>query len=90
MPDHVHHYVVSHSIMTPKHVAEGVAHDAYMNYHRARLQLEFGLDKIDQLRNYIVEERGNDFVITYRDGIDAGMPKIHARVSKETGEVSYQ
>ena len=75
--------------MNSKLIAEGVAQDAYMNYHRARLQLEFGLEKIDQLRKYIVEERGDEYVITYRDGVDAGMPKIHARVNIETGRVSY-
>ena len=76
-------------MISPKLIAEGVAQDAYMNYHRARLQLGFGLEKIDQLRKYIVEERGDNYVITYRDGVDAGMPKIHARVNKETGRVSY-
>ena len=76
-------------IMNSKLIAEGVAQDAYMNYHRARLQLEFGLEKIDQLRKYIVIDRGEDYVIQYRDGVDAGMPKIHARVNKETGRVTY-
>ena len=75
--------------MNSKLIAEGVAHDAYMNYHRARLQLEFGLDTIDQLRKYNVEERGDEYVITYRNGFDAGMPMIHARVNIETGRVSY-
>ena len=75
--------------MDSKHIAEGVAFDAYMNYHRARLQLEFGLEKIDQLRKYNVIDRGEEYVIQYRDGVDAGMPKIHARVNKETGSVSY-
>ena len=74
--------------MNSKLIAEGVAHDAYMNYHRARLQLEFGLETIDQLRKYIVEERGDKYVITYRNGFDAGMPKIYATVDKETGKVS--
>ena len=71
-----------------KFIAEGVAFDAYMNYHRARLQLDEGLQALDQLRKYKVEDRGgDDYVITYRDGFDAGMPKIYARVNKTTGEV---
>lgn len=75
--------------MDAKYIAEGIAQDAYMNYHRARLQLEFGLEKIDQLRKYIVIDRGEDYIIQYRNGFDAGMPMIHARVNKETGEVTY-
>ena len=76
-------------MIIPKHIAESVAHDAYMNYHRARLQLSDGLEKVDQLRKYNVEERDDEYVITYRNGFNAGMPCIHARVNKETGSVSY-
>lgn len=76
-------------MINSKLIAEGVAYDAYMNYHRARLQLEFGLETIDQLRKYIVEERGDNYAITYRDGVDNGMPKIYAKVNKESGKVTY-
>ena len=77
-------------MINSKLIAEGVAYDAYMNYHRARLQLEFGLETIDQLRKYIVEERGDNYAITYRDGVDNGMPKTYATVDKETGKVAFR
>ena len=67
-----------------KFVAEKVAHDAYMCYHRERLQLTDGQDAIDQLREYKVLDRGEEYVIQYRDGFDAGMPKIYATVNKKT------
>ena len=75
--------------MNSKLIAEGVAHDAYMNYHRARLQLELGMETIDQLRKYNVIDRGEEYIIQYRNGFDSGKPMIHARVNKETGEVTY-
>ena len=47
------------------------------------------MDSIDQLRKYTVHERDDDYVITYKNGFDSGMPMMHARVNKETGEVTY-
>ena len=76
-------------IMNSKLIAEGVAYDAYMNYHRARLQLDQGLEMVDQLRKYNVEERDDKYLITYRNGFNAGMPCIHASVDKETNDVKY-
>ena len=73
--------------MDAKHIAEGIAQDAYMNYHRARLQLPEGQELIDQLRKYTVIDRGEVYAIVYRDGFDAGMPKIHATVNKATNAV---
>ena len=75
--------------MTSRHIAEQVAYDAYMNYHRARLQLDQGLELVDQLRKYNVEERDDKYLITYRNGFNAGMPCIHASVDKETNDVKY-
>lgn len=75
--------------MNAKHIAEQVAFDAYMNYHRARLQLDQGLEFVDQLRKYNVEERDDKYVITYRNGFNAGMPCIHASVDKLTMEITY-
>ena len=75
--------------MNSKLIAEGIAHNAYMNYHRARLQLKYGLKSIDQFRKYIVEERGDKYLITYKSGFNSGMPCIHATVDKQTKEVKY-
>ena len=75
--------------MNSKLIAEGVAYDAHMNYHRARLQLDIGLEQVDQLRKYIVEEREDKYLITYSNGFDAGRPSTHAIVDKLTGEVKY-
>ena len=72
-----------------KLIAEGVAYDAYMTYHRNRLQLSEGLETVDQSRKFIVLEQGDNYVIEYRDGFNSGMPKILARVNKETGYVKY-
>lgn len=65
-------------------IAEGVAHDAYMNYHRARLQLGGGLHTVDQLRKYTVSDRGDHYAIIYRNGINAGLPSVYATVNKTT------
>jgi len=69
--------------MNAKFIAEGIAFDAYMAYHRERLKLKDGLDRVDQLRKYEVVEREDHYAILYRDGVDAGMPKIYARVDKD-------
>ena len=71
-----------------KFVAEKVAHDAYMCYHRERLQLSEGLETIDQNRKYTVVDRGEEYAIVYRDGFDAGMPKVYARVNKKTYDIT--
>ena len=75
--------------MNPKLIAEGVAQDAYMNYHRARMQLDIGLDMVDQIRKYEVVEREEQYIVTYRNGFDAGKPTLYAMVNKETGRVEY-
>lgn len=75
--------------MNPKLIAEGVAYDAYMNYHRARLQLSEGLQMVDQLREYVIQEREDKYLITYRNGFDAGKPSLYASVDKSSGEVNY-
>ena len=71
-----------------KFVAEKVAHDAYMCYHRERLQLSEGLETIDQSRKYTVLDRGGEYVVEYRDGFNSGMPKIYATVNKKTYEIT--
>ena len=75
------------NIMNAKQIAEGIAHDAYMNYHRARLQLDIGLQPVDQLRRYEVVDRGEVYAIIYRNGFNAGFPSIHATVNKATKAV---
>lgn len=46
------------------------------------------LSTIDQNRKYIVVDKNEDMLaITYRDGVDAGMPKIHCYIHKENGYV---
>lgn len=45
------------------------------------------LSTIDQLRVYTVGERDEYLTINYRDGVDAGMPKTHCLIHKNTGHV---
>ena len=68
-------------------IAEAVAYDGYTNYHRARLQLEDGLQMVDQIRSYVVVERDDHYVVIYRNGFNAGMPTIYATVNKSTLDV---
>lgn len=70
--------------------AEIIAYGAQVDYHHARLQLSEGLEQVDQLRKYIVEEREDCYLITYRNGFDAGRPSIYAIVDKETSEIEYR
>lgn len=73
--------------MTSYQIAEGIAYDAYMGYHRARLALPEGLEMVDQLRQYLVVDRGEVYAIVYRNGFNSGMPSVHATVHKETKQV---
>lgn len=73
--------------MTAHQIAEGIAYDAYMAYHRARLQLTEGLEMVDQLRQYTVIDKGEFYAIVYRNGFNSGMPSVHATVNKETKAV---
>ena len=67
------------------HLAENIAFDAYMRYHRHRLTLS--TQDVDQLRTYDVVDRGENFVILYKNGMDAGKSTIYATVNKKTGMV---
>ena len=69
--------------MSPLQIAESIAFDAYMKYHRERLQLPDGLDTVDQLRRYEVVDRGDHYAVLFRDGANSGMPKIYAKVNKD-------
>ena len=75
--------------MNTLQIAEKVAYDGYMNYHRARMQLDQGLQMVDQIRKYEVIEREEQYIVTYRNGFDAGKPTLYAMVNKETGSVEY-
>ena len=67
------------------HIAENIAFDAYMRYHRNRLTLP--CPDVDQLRKYEVADRGDNFVVLYKNGMDAGKSCIYATVNKETCNV---
>ena len=69
-------------MISSKFIAESIAFDAYMAYHRERLQLQDGLETVDQLRKYEVAEREDHYAILYRDGANSGMPKIYTTVDK--------
>ena len=66
-------------------LAENMAFDAYMRYHRERL--ESSCPDVDQLRTYDVVDRGDIYVILYKNGMDAGKSCIYATINKETAEV---
>ena len=68
-----------------RHVAENIAFDAYMRYHRNRLTLS--TPDVDQLRTYDVVDRGENYVILYKNGMDGGKSCIHATINKETCKV---
>ena len=70
-------------VMSPLQIAESIAFDAYMKYHRERLQLKDGLETVDQLRRYEVVDRGDHDAVLFRDGANSGMPKIYAKVNKD-------
>ena len=67
------------------HLAENLAFDAYMRYHRHILTLS--TPDVDQSRTYDVVDRGENFVILYKNGMDAGKSTIYATVNKKTGMV---
>ena len=66
-------------------LAENLAFDAYMRYHRDSLTLS--TPDVDQLRTYDVVDRGENFVILYKNGMDAGKSCIYATINKETCKV---
>ena len=66
-------------------LAENLAFDAYMRYHRNRLTLS--TPDVDQLRKYEVVDRGETYAILYENGMDAGKSTIYATVNKKTGMV---
>ena len=68
-----------------KQLAENLAFDAYMRYHRNRLTLP--CPDVDQLRTYDVVDRGESYVILYKNGMDAGKSCIYATINKETCKV---
>ncbi len=68
-----------------KQLAENLAFDAYMRYHRIRLTLP--CPDVDQLRSYDVVDRGDSYVILYKNGMDAGKSTIYATIDKETCEI---
>ncbi len=68
-----------------KQLAENLAFDAYMRYHRTRLTLP--CPDVDQLRSYDVVDRGDTYVILYKNGMDAGKSTIYATIDKETCEI---
>jgi len=68
-----------------KQLAENLAFDAYMRYHRIRLTLP--CPDVDQLRTYDVVDRGDSFVILYKNGMDAGKSTIYATIDKETCDI---
>ncbi len=68
-----------------KQLAENLAFDAYMRYHRNRLTLS--TPDVDQLRTYDVVDRGENLVILYKNGMDAGKSTIYATINKETCKV---
>jgi len=67
------------------HLAENLAFDAYMRYHRHRLTLS--TSSVDQLRTYNVVDRGENFLVLYENGMDAGKSTIYATINKETCKV---
>ena len=71
--------------MNALHIAENLAFDAYMRYHRNRLTLS--TPDVDQLRKYEVVDRGENFLVLYQNGMDAGKSTIYATVNKKTGMV---
>ena len=71
--------------MEALHLAENLAFDAYMRYHRHRLTLS--TSDVDQLRKYEVHDRGDVFAVIYKNGMDAGKTCIYATVDKKTFEV---
>ena len=73
-------------MLSPYQVAESIAFDAYMTYHRERLQLPEGLETVGQLRKYDIIDNEDHYAIQYRDGVNSGMPTIYAKVDKLTGE----
>ena len=66
-------------------LAQNLAFDAYMEYHRNRLTLS--TPDVDQLRTYEVVDRGENFAILYKNGMDAGKSCIYATINKETCKV---
>jgi hypothetical protein len=68
-----------------KQLAENLAFDAYMRYHRNRMTLS--TSDVDQLRTYDVVDRGESYVILYENGMDAGKSTIYATINKETCKV---
>ena len=73
-------------MLTPYQIAESIAFNAYMTYHRERLQLPEGLETVGQLRKYDIIDNEDHYAIQYRDGVNSGMPTIYAKVDKLTGE----
>ena len=71
--------------MNALHIAENLAFDAYMRYHRNRLTLS--TPDVDQLRTYDVVDRGENILVVYKNGMDAGKSTIYATVNKKTGMV---
>ena len=67
------------------HIAENIAFDAYMRYHRNRLTLS--TSDVDQLRKYEVVDRGENILVLYKNGMDAGKSTIYATINKETCKV---
>ena len=83
-------FIMFPQLLNAEITAEIVAHGAQADYHHARLQLSEGLEQVDQLRKYVVEESEDSYLVTYRNGFNAGKPSIYAVVDKETSEVEYK
>ena len=71
--------------MNALHIAENLAFDAHMRYHRNRLTLS--TSDVDQFRKYEVVDRDENFIILYKNGMDAGKSCIYATINKETCKV---
>lgn len=76
-------------MLDPKFVAEAVAFEAYMSYHRERMAYPDYVQGVDQLRRYQVEDQGDRYRVYYIDGIDAGKLRTYATIDKETARITY-
>jgi len=87
MPHHVPLYVSSRHLMNSIDIHAQMLADiltaSYKRYNKSLGELA----TIDSLRTYNVLDRGEYLVISYRDGTDAGMPKFHCFIHKNTGHV---
>ncbi len=68
-------------------LAEGLANDLTEAFHAHR-KLQQTSD-IDQHRKYVVVDGGEYFSIQYRNGFNSGLPTIHCKMNKQTGELLY-